>query len=349
MTSVGIARAHALAPQNYWDATVGDLIVDAGAPLVRDFSIDAIFAARVEGQSDAASLAADRLGLRPSIALTLDAADASGAVALRAAYMAVSAGQSRTALVVGATKVSDLSEPERLAFMDLSLDREASGEIDFATQVGLLGGYALTRRGLDATTFLEITTENHAAWARHNARPVQTLAEFKHDLVAAPPLMRSDFALLQDGACAVVLTSEKSEAPLAIKAMAQATDIVSPWERNDPLEFAAVARALGMLPRDAMSAGHVEVDCAASPIEYLVRDAVARFCGTGEGAGAAVRGHNRNGGSQGRGRVFGASALYQLSDLLDVGPQHPTDNLLLAVAGMGNHIVCAHLAREGSS
>jgi hypothetical protein len=217
----------------------------------------------------------------------------------------------------------------------------------FSTQLGLLAGHALSRRGLDATAFLEITVENHAAWSRHGARPVQTLAEFKHDLVAAPPLVRGDFALLQDGACAVVLTSE-TRTPLAIRAMSQATDIVSPWERADPLEFAAVARALGALPKAAMAAGHIEVDCAASPIEYLVRDAVARFCGTEEGAGAASRKHNLRGGAQGRGRVPGASTLYQLADLLETSAS-PTDNILLAVAGMGHHIICAYLAGEGST
>jgi acetyl-CoA C-acetyltransferase len=313
---------------------------------VRDFKIDSIFAASMLGQSDAAALVADRLGLRPEIAMTLDAADASGGAALRAAYAHVNAGLSRTALVIGAAKLSDLSEDERLALMDTVLDQDASGEMDYATQVGLLAGYALKQRGLDATAFLEITAENHAAWARHGGRTVPSLAEFKHDLVAAPPLVRSDFALLQDGACAVVLTSEKCQSPV-ISAMAQATDTMSPWERPDPLEFSAVARAMGALPKSAMAAGHLEVDCAASPIEYLVRDAVARYCGTQEGAGAASRGHNCFGGAQGRGRVPGASTLYQLADLLEA-PANPKGNLLLAVAGIGHHIICAYLAGEVS-
>lgn len=345
---VAIARGNALPPGNFWNSSIGDLIVDVAAPIVDACEIDAVFAAAgspLDGQANAAALVADRLGLTPKHALSLDAGDISGAAAFAAGFVHVASGAAENALVIAAAKGSDQSEAERLSCLDRLLDQEAdvARGIDFATQAGLLAQHYCKTHELDAHVFAETTAENLAAWARHVDRPAVTIQELRRDLVAAAPLVRSDFANIVDGACALLLTRAAGEDRVVVEAVAQATDIVSLWEREDPLVFSAVQRAADAL----IAGGHDlplwwEIDAAASVAQRLAQDALHRAIGR-EKADAQV---NLLGGPFGRGRVFGASPLYQLLDILDAKAPAPAV-LALAVSGLGSQAFAAYLSVRG--
>lgn len=341
MRKVAASRFHALAPGNYWDKGFADLLSEAAAPAVRAVAIDAIFCASNDRrQSDPAAIVADRLGLRPQLALSLDCADVSSAAALFVAWQHVRAGLCKQALVVGAAKVSDLSEAQRLALMDASLDQDAdvARGIDFAAQAGLLAGHYCRARKRDAAIFAETTAANLVAWASMSKHHAPTAAEIRRDLLVAPPLVRSDFAQLLDGAAALVLSDiEDAGAPrVAIDAMASGTDNISVWERKDPLAFEAVRAAISGLPDSADNMNWLEIDAGVSVAQILSEEALDR-------GNAKQSQTNRRGGAQGRGRVPGVSTLYQLADICELASRGETA-LLLAVAGLGSHVFAARLS-----
>ncbi len=342
MKRVALSRVHALEPDNSWGKSLSDLLIDASEPVIAGLDIDGVFCASADasgGQYDAAALVADRLGLRCETALSFGGADVAGAAALFAAWQQVRAGICRTVLVVAAAKVSDSSENERLALMDRTLDPDAdlARGINFSAQAGLLAGQYCRARNCDSSVFAETTAANYAAWSAHAKRPMPTAAELRRDLVVAPPLVRSDFAQLLDGACAVVLTSAEERAHPAITAMSAAGDVISVWERKDPLAFAAVEAAASRLPESDLAPARLEIDAGVSVVQRLAEDAFRRR------AGKADFSLNSRGGAFGRGRAFGASALYQLADIQEIAL--PGESVtLLAVSGLGSHVFAIGVA-----
>lgn len=345
MRTVAIARVNALAPSNYWDQSLSELALSASTPVVSGVEIDSVFAAAsapslVQGQADFAAVVSDRLGLRPRVSLGFDAGDVSGAAALYAAWLHVSAGACDAALVVAAAKVSDLAESERYALMNATLDQEAEAAdgVDFASQAGLLAALYCTERAKDSSAFTEISASNYAAWSRHTDGVSLSGAELRRDLVVAPPLVRSDFAQLLDGACAVLLVSEGDGGSVLLDSVATATDVVSVWERPDALSFRAVADAAAAALKGEAIPRWLEFDTAASVVQILSEEALR----LSDRSSYSV---NLLGGAQGRGRVLGASPLYQLADAVNVKP--PYSHLLaVSVGGLASRAYAAHIVRR---
>ena len=345
MRTVAIAQVNALTPSNYWNQSLSELALSASAPVLAGVKVDSVFAAAsapslVQGQADFASIVSDRLGLRPRISLGFDAADVSGAAALYAAWFHVSAGTSDAALVVAAAKVSDLAESERHALMNASLDREAEAAegVDFASQAGLLAALYCSERTKDSSVFTEISASNYAAWSRHTDGVSLSGADLRRDLVVAPPLVRSDFAQLLDGACAVLLVSEVDDSSVLLDSVATATDVVSVWERPDALSFRAVADAAAAALKGEAIPRWLEFDTAASVVQILSEEALQL-------SDRSRYSMNLLGGTQGRGRVLGASPLYQLADAVNVKP--PYSHLLaVSVGGLASRAYAAHIVRR---
>jgi acetyl-CoA acetyltransferase len=346
MTVVHLARAHSILPDQYWSASLGDLALEAAAPLLDGAKIDALFcaapsAAIAQGQSDFAAIVADRLSIDPAIALSFDAADASAGAAIQSAWQALRSGAANTALIVGAAKVSDLSEAERIGLMDRALDQdiEVASGLSFAAQAGLLAGRYCRAREAKAEIFAEITAANLAAWAKHNNRSAVTAAEIRRDLAVAPPLVRSDFAQLLDGAAAILLVADGKDARWQIDGVGSGLDTVALWERKDPLACAAVEKALKSFSKPPE---WVEVDTGVSVMQRLAEDALARSLRV------KPQRVNARGGAQGRGRVWGASLLYQLQDILEHDAK-ATAALALSVAGLGSRALAIGFSARGAS
>ncbi len=342
MSEVSILRVHTLAPDSLWGASLGDLALEAARPLLPLAKIDALFCASAaapfaQRQSDFAALVADRLGIAPNIALSVDAADASGAAALEMAWHVLKSGGAKAALVVGAAKVSDLSEAERIALMDRALDQDAeiSSGVTFASQAGLLAAHYCRTQDKDSGVFAETTAANLAAWARHAGRPAVTAAELRRDLSVAPPLVRSDFPQLLDGAAAVLLVAGKSDSPWAIENVASAVDTMALWERKEPLAFAAVEQAARSI-RDIPD--WLEIDAAASVVQVLIEEAVRRVAKTKPSL------VNVRGAGVGRGAVLGTSLLYQMQDIVEAKGT-PSSVLALSTAGLSSRAVALKLSR----
>ncbi len=343
MKHVVIAAVNALTPGSHWERSLSELAMDAAAPIVSEFAVDAVFAAGAapsvtQGQSDFAAIVADRLGLHGRLSLTLDAADVSGAAALHAAWVHIRSGICNSALVVAAAKVSDLSEADRLGLMDRTLDQEAEVGLGltFASQAGLLAGRYCATRELRPEIFSDIAAANFSAWARHNGGAAASSLELRHDLVVAPPLVRNDFAQLLDGACAVLLVGTDEQRSPALESVATSSDVISLWERREPLAFRAVRDAAASAMGGGSIPDWIELDTAGSVVQRLCQDALA----IGDGSSNVTI--NLAGGSHGRGRVPGASPLYQMADVVNL-KAHAPRVLAVSVAGLASRAYAAHV------
>ena len=109
---IGIGRT---AVGEHWDVNLRHLAwqaIEAAMDDARTTEIDALYvgnmlAGSVSNQTHLGALVADFAGLRGVEAVTVEAAEASGATALRQAIMAVESGLIQTALVVGVEKMTD--------------------------------------------------------------------------------------------------------------------------------------------------------------------------------------------------------------------------------------------------
>jgi hypothetical protein len=222
--------------------------------------------------------------------------------------------------------------------MDCSLDQgaEVAQGLDFASQAGLLASHYCETRGRDRTAFTETSAANYAAWAKHAGGAAPSGAELRRDLVVSPPLVRSDFAHLLDGACAVLLTANNDDRLPSLDAVATASDVVALWERPEALAFRAVAEATATALDGRVMPHWLEIDCAVSVAQILAQEALS--------ADATKCTLNVLGGSQGRGRVLGASALYQLDDIISLKAPY-SHVLLVAVGGLASRAYAAHISR----
>jgi acetyl-CoA C-acetyltransferase len=333
-----IALCHALPAGHAWAASAGDLAIEVATPLLGRAPIDALFVAApaalpVGGQAAQAAVLADRLGLARLPTYQLEAGDASGAAALHAAAAHVAAGLARCALVLGVAKISDRSERGRAALLDAAIDREVEAPLGLTYQAlaGLLADLYLQRHGIKAGELGHVCAKNAAnavAGGETFLPHAPAALEIRRDIPVAPPLVRSDFAPLFDGATALIvaapgLARELAPAPVELVGLGAGGDATVIADRADPLRLEAVARAGGAALAAAATSldrlAFVEVSSNATILELLAVESLGLFPAGGalaaykDGAGrlTSPRPINPSGGAQGRGLALGNGGLEQ--------------------------------------
>jgi acetyl-CoA acetyltransferase len=235
-------------------------------------------------------------------------------------------------------KVSDLAERERASLVDATIDPEAEAPLGLTYQAlaGLLADLYLQRHGLKASALAQVTAKNAAAGLKGGETywsHAPSVLELARDLPAAPPLGRSDFAPILDGASAVLLADaalarELSPTPVEVLAQASRADWSVVADRPDPLAgFCVEAAAQAALAQASLTAdtlSFVEISSACSILETIAAEGIG-LCSRGaygarckEGLAPPV---NPSGGEQGRGFTFGASGVAQAREIfLQLGP-----------------------------
>lgn len=339
---VAIALENALAPAHAWRSSAADLAIEVAAPLLERAPVDALFAAApaallVDGQAHQGAVFADRLGLAALPCYQIEAGDASGAAALHAAVAHVAAGLARSVLVLAVSKVSDRAERERAALMDALVDREVEATLGLTYQAlcGLLADLYVRRHRLRPGDLAHVVAKNAAnalAGGETFLPHAPSALEVRRDIPVAPPLVRSDFAPLFDGATALVVCDlararELAEPTVEIAAIAAAGDTAVVADRIDPLRLEAAARAVARaLPGQPVPGdlAFLEVSSACSILELLALESIgAAAPGTaalsykdGLGRPGSPLVVNPGGGAQGRGHCLGASGLEQAREAL---------------------------------
>lgn len=288
-------------------------------------------------QSHLGALLADFAGMRGIEAVTLEAAGASGGMALRHAVMAIASGLVKSVLVVGVEKFSERVSAEIEAALSTSGDADFES-IHGVTQTALAA--MLMRRyqfeyAVPEGAFAGFSVNAHANGAGNPRamfqRPIKP-ETYQRAAMLSEPLNMFDAAPLADGAAALMLASgdaipaDSSYPKIRIVASSAAVDAVALHDRRDPLYFSAVqdstAEALSQagLNRDQISL--FELHDRYTIYSALALEA-AGFAERGQGWKLAQDGNITRqgslpittfGGSKARGDTGGANGVYQAAE-----------------------------------
>lgn len=331
-----------------WERGFRDLIAEAGVKAIEDAhmsgkEIDAIYggtmaAGRLIGQEHITALIADYMGLNPIPATRVEAACASGGVALRTGFLAVASGFHDVVVVGGAEKMTDVSVGDAAVALGGAGDQE--WELFMGATFPAL--YALMARrhihefGTTIEQMAMVAVKNHKNAARNPYAHFQneiTIRDVLKSKMVASPLRVYDCSPITDGAAAVVLTSlEKArkyvDAPIEIIASSQASDTLALHHRKSltTLNATVVAarKAYDMAKLKPRNIDVCEVhDCFT--IAEIIASEDLGFFKKGEGGKAVEEGEteldaripiNTSGGLKGCGHPVGATGVKQAVEIV---------------------------------
>ncbi|HLB71588.1 MAG: thiolase domain-containing protein [Candidatus Methanoperedens sp.] len=262
-----------------WEKSFRELFVEAGVSAIQDANIqggkiDALFVGNMSGgrfieQEHLGALIADYSGLASlHIASTrVEAACASGGLALRQGIIAVASGYHDIVIAGGAEKMTDVDVETTTHALTAAADREWEGVMG-ATFPGLYAMIArlhMHRYGTTQEQLASVAVKNH-----HNGS-MNPKAQFQNEIsidavlnsiMVADPLHVFDCSPITDGAAAVVLApadvaKKYTDTPIYVKASAQASGTLSLHDRPDITTLDATVaagnrayRMAGLSPKD---------------------------------------------------------------------------------------------------
>ncbi len=209
----------------HWDASFSNLFVEAGANALRDAGVDgkdveAIFVGNMSGgrfidQEHISSLIADHSGLIPIPSTRVEAACASGGLALRQGIMAINSGMHDLVVVGGVEKMTDVLTERTTQTLATAADQEWEAFLGM-TFPGL---YAMMARshmhefGTTREQLALVSVKNHRnamdnPYAQFHMEI--TVDDVLSSSMVADPLRLLDCSPITDGAACVVLASEKA-------------------------------------------------------------------------------------------------------------------------------------------
>ncbi|MBZ0301578.1 MAG: thiolase domain-containing protein [Anaerolineae bacterium] len=308
-------------------------LADADIQRVDALYLGSAYSGTASSQLHLGALVTDYAGLTGIEAYTTEAAEASGAAALRTAYLAVKSGVVQTALVLGVEKSTDTLAGARVRALNAGLDAdyELAHGVTLTALAAMLMRRYMYEYGLPLDAFEGFTINAHAngAHCQHAMfRNVIKAGRFATAPMIAEPVSLFDNAPDADGAAALVLTTwdraaDRVPQPVRITGSAVATDAFTLNDRDDPLTFRAVTRST----QQALAQAGIEsfdVDLFELHDAYTVFSAL-----TLEAAGFAARGEgwmlahdhaitltgslpiSTFGGLKARGNPAGATGVYQ--------------------------------------
>jgi acetyl-CoA C-acetyltransferase len=345
VTNVSIIGVGQTPVGEHWDVSLRTLGVRAMRAALEDAkleAVDAIIVANalggsISGQHQLGALLADFGGLRGTEAFRVEAADASGGVALRQGMLMVASGAVQTVMVLGIEKVTDSVGSDRGAAMQTFTDSEYEGAHG-ATPVALAA--LLMRRymheyNVPLANFAGFSVNAHANGSKNANAMYRNLIKadrFASAPIVAEPVNLFDLAPEGDGAAAVILTTAERanshpNGAVRILGSGVGTDALALHDRPDPLFLTAAnlsaGRAFeqaGVVPADV---NLMELHDATTILSTLALEACG-FAERGTGWKLAAEGAlnltgrlpiSTFGGLKARGNPFGATGVYQAVEM----------------------------------
>ncbi|MCC6606451.1 MAG: thiolase domain-containing protein [Anaerolineae bacterium] len=302
--------------------------------------VDALFAGNMlsdelQNQKHIAALIADEAGLFGIEALQVRAATATGAAALRMAYLAVASGEADLAVAVGVEKMSQGAATPALAKALDARQEVAAGATLISKNAELMLRY-MAQYGMPEDGLANFAVNAHQnALTNPNAlfhKPISA-DDVRQSRFIVPPIRLLDCSPICDGAAAVLLAPSQAartftDMPVHILASSVATDRFRLADRANPLVLeAARLSAQKAFQRANLTAADVslyEVHDAFSIMACLLLEAVG-FAPPGLGWRLAAEGEiglngrlpiATMGGLKARGHPIGATALYQTAEIV---------------------------------
>ncbi|MHC1635454.1 MAG: thiolase domain-containing protein [Candidatus Methanospirareceae archaeon] len=333
-----------------WEKSLKDIAVEAGLKAIEDAGIsgeeiDAIYggnmsAGRFNEQEHIGAMIADYVGLASFHipAARVEAACASGALALHFAILSILSGWYDIVVAAGVEKMTDVASETVDDLLSSSVDREWESTCG-ATLPALFAMIArahMKKYGTTREQIAKVAVKNH-----HNAT-MNPYAQFRSEIsvedvlkspIVADPLRVLDCSSIADGAAAVVLCEEEiakryTDSPIYVKASSQASDTISLHDRNEITTMEATVYAA----RKAYKMAKVQpsdIDVAEVHDSYTISEIVAiedlGFFKKGQGGVATEEGQteigadiavNPSGGLKGCGHPLGATGIRQVVEIV---------------------------------
>jgi len=331
-----------------WTRGFRDMLIEAGSRALSDGGlhgeeIDGIYVGTMApgslvGQEHIGALVADSMGLTPTPATRVEAACASGGVALRSGYLAVASGMHDCVVVGGVEKMTDTPGEEVASALGGAGDQE--WELFMGATFPAI--YALMARrhmkdfGTTEEEMAAVAVKNHSNAAKNRYAHFQseiTLETVMKSKPIATPLKVFDCSPITDGAAvAVLMPLDKAkkccEKPIEIVASAQASDALALHSRASLTEVKATkiaakkAYEIAKLKPSDIDVAEVH-DCFTIAEIMAIED--LGFVEKGMGGKATAEGKtalsseisvNTSGGLKGCGHPVGATGVKQAVEIV---------------------------------
>lgn len=350
MRSVSIIGAGCTRFGERWDDSLRDLVVETGIMAIEDAGvsgeeIDGLYVGNMSGgrfveQEHIGALISDCAGLsRLHVPSTrVEAACASGGLALRQAVLAVASGYSDVVIAAGVEKMTDVAGGVAADALAAAADREweCFFGATFPALYAMIARLHMHRYGTSREELAAVAVKNHHNGCMNPISQYQmeiTVEKVMRSPLVADPLRVLDCSPITDGAAAVVLAPTEeahkySDAPIKILATAQASDTLALHDRRDittlDASVYAARKAFGQAGLEPKDVDFAEVHDAFTIGEIVAIEDLG-FVEKGEGGRAAEEGLtaiggkipiNTSGGLKACGHPVGATGIKQAYEMV---------------------------------
>lgn len=322
------------------DKSIGQLMYEASLEALHEANInidevDVIyisnFSSSFTGQCHLPSVLASIFN-KSLEAIRVESACASGSLAFKEAFLALSSGFYQTALVIGVEKMSETPIASSIKILS-----GAAGSHEITYGMTFPGLYALMAKrhfyeyGTSEVHLAEISVKNHKNALlnplAHYHKEI-TIDDVLSSRVIASPLKLLDCSPISDGAAALVISIDKSYKPISrLIGIGHSTDTIELYKRKSLTSMPAVRNAsvkayemAGISP-DEIDIAEVH-DCFT--IAELLQIEDLGFCDKGEGGNLILNGTtqisgdkpvNISGGLKAKGHPIGATGVSQIVEI----------------------------------
>jgi acetyl-CoA C-acetyltransferase len=331
-----------------WETSFSQLFVEAGAMAINDAGIDgsdidALYVGNMSGgrfvdQEHISCLIADHAGLAPIPATRVEAACASGGLAIRQGVMSILSGFHDIVVVGGVEKMTDVVTEKTTQTLATASDSEweAFMGMTFPGLYALIARRHMHEYGTTREQLAMVSVKNHEN-AIHNPyaqfHSKITVEDVLRSPLVADPLRLLDCSPITDGAACVVLASEEKarefvDNPVYITGSGQASSTIALHDRKKitvtDATVNAAKEAYARAKREPRDIQVAEVHDAFTIGEILAIEGLG-FVEIGKGGKATEEGEtaiggripvNTSGGLKAKGHPVGATGVAQVVEIV---------------------------------
>ncbi|MFC1624836.1 thiolase domain-containing protein [Patescibacteria group bacterium] len=233
-----------------WDLSLEDLILESSLNALKDSSlsirdINAIYignmlSSQIYNQNHLSSVISELLSVNIPI-IRVESACASGGVAVNQAFNSIKNEEFKNVLVIGVEKMTDLSNDNISDYlMSAASKEEQKSQITFAGLYALIAQKYLQDFKISTNELSKVAIKNHYHASlntkAHFPFEISFDSYIKSPLISSP-LRLFDCSPVSDGACSIVLSSEKDRNEIEIVSSEVAFDCISLSKRKSIYEF----------------------------------------------------------------------------------------------------------------
>jgi len=331
-----------------WDKSLRDLVAEAGIAAVKDAKIvgneiEAVYggtmaSGRLVGQEHIGALIADQLGLNPLPAHRMEAACASGSVALRNAMMSIIAGEHDVVAVGGVEKMTEVDTAEVGFALGGAGDQETElfHGATFPALYALMAKRHMHEFKTSEEQLAQVAVKNHKNGMNNPFAQFHkefTIEDVMNSGYVATPLKLLDCSPITDGAAVVIIAETQKakkmcEQPIEIIGSGQASDTLALASRPNLTELRATKLA-AKIAYEKAKVSVKDIDLAEVHDCFSVAEILAiedlGFFKKGEGGKATEQGKtsmqgeipiNTSGGLKACGHPVGATGVKQVIEIV---------------------------------